>query len=64
MGMRVVIISRHVITLAYLTLYTFIRQLLEKHSVKIRVLGRLDLLPEDVRAACRKAEDMTKTHTK
>jgi len=39
-------------------------QLLHEYSVRIRVLGRLDLLPDDVRLACLKAEDMTKGNTK
>ncbi|SCV68002.1 BQ2448_123 [Microbotryum intermedium] len=38
--------------------------LLDRHGVQIKILGRRDLLPEDVQIACSKAEELTKNNTK
>ncbi|KDE03798.1 hypothetical protein MVLG_05739 [Microbotryum lychnidis-dioicae p1A1 Lamole] len=38
--------------------------LLDRHGVQIRILGRRDLLPEDVQIACSKAEELTQHNTK
>ncbi|GAA5909394.1 hypothetical protein JCM6882_000970 [Rhodosporidiobolus microsporus] len=38
--------------------------LLQQHGVRIRVLGRRDLLPPDVQASCEEAERMTATNTR
>ena len=37
---------------------------MEQHGIRVKILGDLDLLPEDVRQAMRRAEDLTKQHDK
>ncbi len=37
---------------------------MEQNGIKVKILGDLDLLPEDVRLAMLKAEDQTKNHDK
>ncbi|KAH8923676.1 Di-trans-poly-cis-decaprenylcistransferase [Atractiella rhizophila] len=37
--------------------------LLDRYSVRIRILGRLDLLPDDVRRSCMKAQELTSKNT-
>ena len=37
---------------------------MEQHGIRVKILGDLDLLPEDVRAALRRAESLTEKHEK
>lgn len=36
--------------------------LLDEHGIRLNVLGRKELLPENVQAAIRKAEEMTRNN--
>ncbi len=38
-------------------------QLLQAYDVKVNVLGRTDLLPQDVQKAVRELEELTAGHT-
>lgn len=42
----------------------FYRDLIEKHGVCFRVLGKIDLLPLDIQEIVAEAMDMTKHNTK
>ena len=39
-------------------------EIITRHSVRVKVIGRRHLLPPDVRAAVQKVETMTKNHSR
>jgi len=39
------------------------REVIARHQVRLRIIGRKELLPEDVRIAVEKVEGMTKDNT-
>jgi len=39
-------------------------ELLERYGVRVNIIGRVEMLPEDVQEAVRHAENMTRQNTK